>query len=680
MAEHRSHFATAIVTVEQFRSVATNDWSEGSSEGSPSYRSASATQALVSELTIALVAPSVAGGGASTIADACIAATERGCGHAFARALVGAAVPPATAWLPYADVGCAEAAATTVLAVCATVATPDSSDRVHLVGTVSVGPLFTSLAANPMSEQFLVLQTPDYLEPMESVEAHALQATRPSMRDGTVVALRVVLRIAAEPMDAAFASGVKGYSTAHKHHGRALPYGSMPLDALYRHMAYFAAASRGAQEGDAAPPSIAAKKALNAAVVKRLSSGAGSCSTLLPSLHRAVGRVMPRWALLRTLDLRSAIVGDANMPPVLAVLAHCKNVEIFRADQNGLSLASAPSLFNVLSQHPSIAQVSLTLNDFFEAAGDELLRTVKVNRRISVFDMSGNAISPVLAKRFEAQLQRNVDALRDDTFNPEGSAYNAAQRGPDDLPAEAWELAGAIWRLLTVVPSSNADGHDAHKLASSGGRRSPREAPMEEFVPRGVSAPLFVAVATRAYRTLPSSSLEDPLLRQLAAPLVELDSETTGHAGAHGPNAQQVAADLARAQAVNDLFAVSSDGAVMAADVSGPLESPLDGQATSEYLYPVSFSKMFMVAYGTVLSYPHRWPYAARALKCLGHAHEQLGVPRSAYTAFNKAFFGALMHEFGPDAMHPRMQSAWLHTTALILRTVMLGRGDTLHM
>uniref|UniRef100_A0A7S1MLZ1 Uncharacterized protein n=1 Tax=Neobodo designis TaxID=312471 RepID=A0A7S1MLZ1_NEODS len=672
--------------------------------------------------TVAVVDASVVGQSVSQIAAAVAAAETGMTGRALDRALHNARFRPSSVAFPLAVTrGAAEAAPAGGAALAVVVAVSEGSDEssakpLLMAGAAPITALLTANAEDTAPEHTFVFSN----TAGSGTTTIALGRSQPSLASGAVphAAAAVTLRVL--PMDAAAACGTRGVRTAEKAHGPMLAYGAMPLGDLYRHLCYFAAAQADAdaaagekKSADNAaarvlwPSSLRGgserKKRVNAAVAALFDSGAGVHATTLRSLRIAPGRQQPRWALLKSLDLSSAIVGDGNFGPVLGVAAHCRFLESFAADRNGLSLASAPAIVHTFGQHPTIRRVSLRSNDFFESAGDELLRTIRVNRRIVVFDVSGNAISEVLLRRYDAQLERNREEVASNIFNPEGAIYAsvAGSASPDDLPSGAWELSLAMWRLLVAAPSAPANGDDnapprppTAGAGNNGGDGAAADALADDMVPQCVSAPLFVAVATRAFRAV-ASQLQDPVMRQLVAPVVELESAAAAGASSGADahtlvDAQRVAANLAEAQALEDLSgrvdgagstrsnADTDDSALVPEPPHQPRTAPADVIAVGEYHYPLSFAKIYVVALGTMASFPHRWPYAARALKCLGRAHEQLGVPRALYAVYNEAVFKALMHELGPDTMHARMQGAWLHASSFILRALLAGRSDSI--
>ena len=431
--------------------------------------------------------------------------------------------------------------------------------------------------------------------------------------------------------------------------------------------------------------------------------------TILHHEHAAIGF---RWELLRHLDVSErCMLSDKGVEPLLAVVRSCRGLKSFTADRCGLTLASAPGLRATFGAHPALQRVSLQNNSFFECAGEELLRCTRINRKLTVFRLDGNAMSAALLARFAAQLSRNVEALRLDPFNVSSSEYDfllslegraasdastphaalspardelksspSALPSPSEsvLPARTWELAVGLFSVMVV-----SDSDAVVKGGGAGGAAAARVIPSVIM-----QSPLFNAVCTEAFRHF-SYYVEDAIVRVVFAPCVAVVPSAAAFIPSlvtappqtriDGPRQQQQLPGLPDARVAHaEDESVAVDGPMIndggeANHHNASWGAPSAAATIGDDSYPLSFVKVLFVPLHIMARAPHRWAYVTGLLTGVGAAQSKVGVSPEHLVLASRCVFSSMRRLLGPDVFHAEAQAAWLQCVALLLRHVLSG-------
>lgn len=374
------------------------------------------------------------------------------------------------------------------------------------------------------------------------------------------------------------------------------------------------------------------------------------CGAKPPRSSKAVAQLFAepphnrRWESLHDFDLGRCIVGDSGLLPVLATLQLCKCLRRLALDQNSLTLVSTKRLFAVLHDRRTLQELSLRSNEFYEAAGEELLRLIRVNRRIVTCDVSSNSFTPYLMKRFAKHAESNRKETEDNVFFVTSPQYDYLVN-EESVPPAAWKHVLATWAMLTARPIA-AQGPSSLPSSTDNNTSS-------GDVERSLFASSDAAhVTDQVEAATGKSRLEPTVPLVVTAPLFTLVLRTVE----------------------KHMRTIYEDPAVLLvfSDVAGTVEAATDALSRGT-MYPVSFAKMLTVPLRTMVAYPHRFRDAALVIQGLGRAQAAIGVCPHHYAAASKLFIDSLTSHIGPDIMTAEARAAWCIVLALFVRHALTG-------
>jgi hemoglobin-like flavoprotein len=246
---------------------------------------------------------------------------------------------------------------------------------------------------------------------------------------------------------------------------QSVPYGCMSLVDLYQHLAtiytnLYAGSSRPPSSTANPVPSVKVYKPL----LKQLIAHDAACGR-----DPLTGQY--RWELVRQLSLLRFILGEINILPVLSLLVCCRGLEHVDLDMNSLKVTTAKRMVECLRKHPRLQSISLRSNEFYESAGEQILRLMKLNRSIVVCNLEGNYFTPALTSRLSRALASNVAEFQADTTNFMSGEFaymdiDVVKSTPGTgcaglyklVPEESIQQVLAMWSIMGCAPSEASLG------------------------------------------------------------------------------------------------------------------------------------------------------------------------------------------------------------------------------
>lgn len=218
------------------------------------------------------------------------------------------------------------------------------------------------------------------------------------------------------------------------------PYGCMPLFCLYDHHVHFFRVHL--------QQNIRPLGALRSA----LGQSAALKSTMLCSLEalRNQSGAACRWDMLSQVDCSKVILGDLGFAPLSAVLMSASCVQRLDLSRNNLSLVSAKRLVAALRHNAALEELRVGGNRFFEFAGEELLRLLKLKPTLCTVCVDDNKFSSRLLERFRVMASFNAQQRLTDPYNALSPMFDYLVH-MDAVPLECWQLVRPLWVAMTVV-------------------------------------------------------------------------------------------------------------------------------------------------------------------------------------------------------------------------------------
>jgi hypothetical protein len=417
-----------------------------------------------------------------------------------------------------------------------------------------------------------------------------------------------------------------------------------------------------------------------------------------------------RWEQLSVLDLSQDIVGDSGYPIVLEIASQCRSLVSLNVDSNSLTLPSATLTFTALRHHPTLQHFSAKNNLFYESAGEDLLRLIKVNRKIVSFSLEGNHLSEYLTRRIEKQLAVNQHEQDAEPFNPLSPMYgylNNFYALEKVLPTACWTQLKRIWLVLCSGPAADLSNVEdalnstttSNTFLSStitsrdngaivGGRSSYRSkkqameleelfSSLDPTIPVLVTTPFFRQVV-EATQVGFATKFEDPWIRRVF-------SEASNAMVPILTGAKQLNKTIVRilSEGENDQLPSSApreSNDLDDAENVAPADEQQDEEAAdaedADYrgsFYPNSFVKLWFLPLRVACECPHRWSDAIKIVRCLGATHAALGVQPHHYTAASQCLLKSLVANAGPTVMDADARAAWTQFLMLVTRVALSG-------
>ncbi|KAK7200155.1 hypothetical protein NESM_000066200 [Novymonas esmeraldas] len=432
------------------------------------------------------------------------------------------------------------------------------------------------------------------------------------------------------------------------------PYGAMPLSELYKHYRHLFSCYCNT-------------------VVKH-SSVALQRLTDAPRQREADSSHPHRWNTLTVMDLRPALLGEDAVAPLLLTLAHCTNLRAFYADANHLGDLTCARLRALFCRHRYLACVSLTKNVVHEAGGEELLRLVRNNLRITSLPCDGNYLSAALRSRIDGVARKNAAVIADDPLNIFSQNYGYLT-DLSSLPVSLQQQGLQTWAMLSAAPVGDVDVMVRNSTTST--HRTLGDLPAtalqratatlqarESFslIPPAAMAPFLNEVA-RTVCVGVARVLPDPLVRSLFTDIetvVAREQEST-------QQQQQQHRGMRCSEDPSLLLPPEVCDALGGVDATSP---------DAEVIYARSFLRIVVVAMrGVALGTP--WPEIAKVIAGIGRVHRDLGVMPEDYWLAVHIIMTAVRVSCGAERYDSNHASSFLALLALAVRTA-AGEGTTL--
>lgn len=427
------------------------------------------------------------------------------------------------------------------------------------------------------------------------------------------------------------------------------PYGAMPLTELYKHYRNFY---------NSHCNTIIKHSSV---VVQRLADA--------PRQREAEASFPHRWNAVTVMDLRPVLLGEDGFAPLLVTLAHCANLRALHADGNRLGDLTCARLAVLFRRHRYLACLSMAKNAIHEAGGEQLLRLVRSNLRITSLPCDGNFFSAPLLRRITEVAAKNAGVIAQDPLNVFSASYgylNDLSCLPDALQRQGLRT----WAVLCAAPVGDVDvmvrnattsAHrtmgDSPAVAQQRAKAALRARETFSLIPPVALAPLLNeilrTVAVGVGRVLP-----DPLVRSLFT-----DVETVV---AREQAEQQ--ARLSGEAAMPGGGGSSSDGTPLPPEVCEALGGAHAAPVEAEKVYARSFARIVVAAVrGVSLGAP--WPEIAKVLAGIGRAQRDLGVMPEDYWLAVHIFMTSVRISCGAECYDADHASSFLGLLALAVRT-----------
>ncbi|AYU78486.1 hypothetical protein conserved [Leishmania donovani] len=422
------------------------------------------------------------------------------------------------------------------------------------------------------------------------------------------------------------------------------PYGAMPLTELYEHHRQFF----GYYSNTIIKHS--------SVVTQRLAEA--------PRQREADASFPHRWNTLTVVDLRPALLGEDAFAPLLVTLAYCANLRALYADGNHLGDLTCARLSALFRRHRYLARVSLSKNTIHEAGGEQLLRLVRNNLRITSMPCQGNYFSDALRSRIEEVARRNASVIAQDPLNIFSASYDYLT-GLSSLPNSLQQQGLRTWAMLSAAPVGDVDVMvrnfttstqrtlgDSPVVAMQRAKAALRARESFSLIPPAALAPLLNEIM-RTVSVGVSRVLPDPLVRSLFS-----DMETV----------VALEQEQVEAQRRDELAGGSRDALLLPPDVCDAVGGVYTPPVDSETMYARSFVRIVVAALrGVALGTP--WAEIAKVLEGIGRVHRDLGVMPEDYWLAVHIFMTSLRISCGAECYDADNASSFLGLLALAVRT-----------
>ena len=432
------------------------------------------------------------------------------------------------------------------------------------------------------------------------------------------------------------------------------PYGAVPLTELYRHYKRFfeQAGNCVLKHGDA--------------IMQRLVAA--------PRQREAEASFPHRWNTLTEMDLRPLMLGEKAFAPLLLTLAHCTNLRSLHADGNQLSDLTCGRLAILFRHHRYLAYIGLTRNNIHEAGGEQLIRLLKTNLRITSMPCEGNYFSDAMQQRVAATTAKNARVIANDPLNIFSKDYGYLTE-LSSLPEVTQRQALRTWAMLSAAPVGDVDVMvrnlttssqrtigDSPQVAMQRAKLALRARETFSLIPPAAFAPLLNEVMRTVYVTV-SRMLRDPLVRSLFS-----DVETI-------VVKQQEQKDTQAESVGNSVQHENTGGGGDSAscttvppDAQAALGGPCRQSLNAEKLFARSFLRIIVTVFrGLMLATP--WSDTVEVLAGIGRMHQDLGVMAEDYWLAVHVFMAAVRISCGAESYDADHASSFLALLALAVRT-----------
>jgi hypothetical protein len=269
--------------------------------------------------------------------------------------------------------------------------------------------------------------------------------------------------------------------------------------------------------------------------------------------------------------------------------------------------------------------LSVSGNLLFESAGEELLRLLKVSPadgsgRLSHLDVSSNAFSERLQRRFQSMTMYQLQRLEEDPYNCFSSRFDYLLH-MDAIPTTCWKHIEPLWRMMTVSPPQppNASGYTG------------------DSIPVAATAPLLVNMMRHVYFAM-ASEVRDPWIRSVFCPVGWSDATSNGPSGS---------------------FSACGTTASI--------------QNNDEAQYLQSYTKLLLTTLRIALDAPSRWDDAVQVLRAVGASHQRIGVRPWLYCRANFHLMAAMETNFPSEEFDGDAKASMIQILALQTRMVTAG-------
>ncbi|KAG5502351.1 hypothetical protein JIQ42_05228 [Leishmania sp. Namibia] len=427
------------------------------------------------------------------------------------------------------------------------------------------------------------------------------------------------------------------------------PYGAMPLTELYVHYRHFF--------GYYSNTVIKHSET----VMQRLAEA--------PRQREAEASFPHRWNTLTVADLRPVLLGEDAFAPLLVTLAHCANLRALYADGNRLGDLTCARLFVLFRRHRYLMCVSLSKNAIHEAGGEQLLRLVRSNLRITSMPCQGNFFSDALRRRIEEVVRKNATVIAQDPLNVFSRSYEYLT-DLSSLP-EPLQLQGLrTWAMLSAAPVGDVDVMvrnlttstqrtigDSPVVAMQRAKAALRARESFSLIPPAALAP-FLSEIMRTVSVGVSRVLPDPLVRSLFS-----DMETVV-----AREQEQIESQRRDELAGGNHTVSSSDTPILPPELCDVMGGARVPPVDSEMMYARSFLRIVVTALrGVALNTP--WAEIAKVLEGIGRVHRDLGVMPEDYWLAVHIFMTSLRISCGAECCDADHASSFLGLLALAVRT-----------
>jgi hypothetical protein len=442
------------------------------------------------------------------------------------------------------------------------------------------------------------------------------------------------------------------------------PYGALPLTELYRHYKRFF------------------EHAWNA--VLKHSDAVVQHLVTAPRQREAEASFPHRWNALTEIDLRPLLLGEQSFAPLLLTLAHCTNLRSLYAEGNQLGDYTCGRLAALFSHHRCLAYIGLSRNGIHEAGGEQLVRLLKRNLRITALPCDGNYFSDAMRRRIASYTSRNASVIADDPLNIFARSYDYLTE-LSSLPEVTQRQALRTWAMLSAAPVGDVDVMvrnlttssqrtigDSPQVAMQRAKMARRARETFSLIPPAALAPLLNEVMRTVYVTM-SRVVPDPLVRSLFTDVETIVAR------------QQAQRDARRG--VDDVD--DDDDVINAVEERGSGAAAIGGETTTalprevqaalgsaaptapvavERLFARSFLRMVVTVFrGLSLATP--WAEIAAVLTRIGRMHRDLGVVAEDYWLAVHVFMASVRISCGAESYDADHASSFLAILALAVRT-----------
>lgn len=401
-----------------------------------------------------------------------------------------------------------------------------------------------------------------------------------------------------------------------------LPYGVLPLDALYYHYCRFFELFF----GKTLSPSKYVVGLLNGVGM----DGAGF-----------------RWSALTAVDMRPVLLGDKALAPFLATLYYCSSLVSLVLDQNGASDITCYRLAALFYRHRHLREVSCCRNEVHECGAEQLLRLARRNKGVTQLDVSGNACSSHVAERIKHVTGLNQQALSNDVYNVLSSVYDYAV-SPTSISPLIVKKALVVWSMLTISPVRTADCTADDTVCS--------------LIPQCALAPLLNEVM-RTVALRMSQTLRNTLVLSVFSDIESHWKAAFSETNCGGEFALQERewncgkrdVDATELEDVRDMYQREKQVGTSFVDV--------------EDLYSLSFIRTMVVTMRCFIAEAH-WAETAAVLKEIGKRQRAVGVMPGDYRDALEEFVQSLTIVCGREQADAENSAALLQCLATGMRVV----------